>query len=85
MTGSQSISLAIPTRLDMRATTGQVISVQYDAVANAIVFVEQDWFADAFRLGGVPPKTRIRRRLTPGTVTRLRPRGKSAPLAPQAA
>jgi hypothetical protein len=40
-----------------RTTTGQGLSIRYDAVANAMVIFEQDWFAGSFRSSAVPPKS----------------------------
>jgi hypothetical protein len=46
-----------------RTTTGQTLSIRYDAAVNAVVMVEQDWFAGSFRSSGVPPKSQFSKRL----------------------
>lgn len=61
---------------DMRTTTGQRVFVSYDPSTNALIFREEDWFADPIRSTGVPAKSRIVRRLGAGNVTRLESRGK---------
>ena len=52
-----------------RTTTGQTLSISYDAVTNTVLFREHDWFADPVRLGGLPGTTPAARR--PAVVTRL--------------
>ena len=56
---------------DMRTTTGQRVSISYDPSANALIFREEDWFADPLRSTGVPVKSAVVRRLGAGNVTRL--------------
>lgn len=56
---------------DMRTTTGQRVSISYDPSTNALIFSEQDWFADPIRSTGVPVKSAIVRRLGADNVTRL--------------
>lgn len=47
---------------DMRTTTGQRVSISYDPSTNALIFREEDWFADPLRSTGVPVKSQIVRR-----------------------
>ncbi len=61
----------------VRATTGQGLSIHYDAQTNTLIYVEDDWFSEGFRAGAVPPRTVIRERLATAKVTRL-PRRKAA-------
>ncbi|MDB5560987.1 MAG: hypothetical protein JWN11_405, partial [Hyphomicrobiales bacterium] len=49
--------------LSARTTTGQSLSIRYDAAANAMVMVEEDWFAGPFRSSAVLPKSRFSKRL----------------------
>ncbi|MHB1102951.1 MAG: hypothetical protein ACYC0C_09305 [Devosia sp.] len=56
---------------DMRTTTGQRVSISYDPSTNALIFREEDWFADPIRSTGVPVKSAIVRRLGADNVTRL--------------
>jgi hypothetical protein len=59
---------------DMRTTTGQRVSISYDPSTNALIFREEDWFADPLRSTGVPVKSAIVRRPDIASVTRLVPR-----------
>jgi hypothetical protein len=59
-----------------RTTTGQGLSIRYDATANAMVMVEQDWFAASFRSSAVLPKSRFSKRLGSDTVVMLARRRK---------
>ncbi|MDP1730831.1 MAG: hypothetical protein Q8L54_06555 [Devosia sp.] len=56
---------------DMRTTTGQRVSISYDPSTNALIFREEDWFAEPIRSTGVPAKSAIMRRLGADNVTRL--------------
>lgn len=56
---------------DMRTTTGQRVSISYDPSTNALIFREEDWFADPIRSTGVPVKSAIVRQLGGGNITRL--------------
>jgi hypothetical protein len=58
-----------------RATNGQLLEIRYDARANAIVFVEDDWSADG--RGGAAPRTAFREQLDTPKVRRL-PRRRAA-------
>ena len=58
-----------------RATSGQVLDIRYDAATNAIVFVEEDWVADA--RGGATTRQSFREQLDTPKVRRL-PRRRAA-------
>lgn len=69
---------------DLRTTTGQRVSISYDPSTNALIFREEDWFADPLRSTGVPVKSAIVRRLGADNVARLvigRKRGRISPKA----
>ena len=70
---------------DMRTTTGQRVSISYDPSTNALIFREEDWFADPIRSTGVPVKSAIVRRLGTDNVTRLVADRKRKRFSPQAA
>ena len=55
-----------------RATSGQRLDIRYDPSTNAIIFVEDDWTADA--RGGSSPRTMFREQLETSKVRRLRRR-----------
>ncbi|MBI4923227.1 MAG: hypothetical protein HY834_15910 [Devosia nanyangense] len=55
-----------------RATSGQRLDIRYDPRTNSLVFVEDDWSADA--RGGATPRTAFREPLETAKVRRLRPR-----------
>jgi len=57
----------------LRTTTGQTVTISYDAATNTVVFRESDWYPDPVRSSAVPPKAQFRRRL-----------GESAALKPSA-
>jgi hypothetical protein len=61
-----------------RTTTGQGLSIRYDATANAMVMVEQNWFAGSFRSSAVPPKSRFGTRLGGGNLVPFRRRRQPA-------
>ena len=58
-----------------RATSGQRLDIQYDPRTNAIVFVEDDWTADA--RGGAAPRNAFREQLDTPKIRRL-PRRRAA-------
>ena len=58
-----------------RATSGQRLDIQYDPRTNAIVFVEDDWTADA--RGGAAPRSAFREQLDTPKIRRL-PRRRAA-------
>jgi hypothetical protein len=63
----------------MRTTTGQPVSISYDARTNTVVFAEGDWFADPVRSSAVPAKGQYLRRAGEGVALkpqagRTRPR-----------
>ncbi|MDR3473653.1 MAG: hypothetical protein P4M09_18500 [Devosia sp.] len=60
-------------QMQVRATTGQSIALRYDPATNAIVFVEDDWFAGSFRSSAVPPKSQYRKRISDAAIVDLRP------------
>ena len=62
----------------VRATTGQHLAIRYDAQANNIVFIEDDWFAEGFRSGTVPPREQFRSGPAVAKIIRLRPRRRAA-------
>jgi hypothetical protein len=70
---------------DMRTTTGQRVSISYDPSINALIFREEDWFADPLRSTGVPVKSQIVRRLGGDNVTRLVIDRKKRRVSPRAA
>ena len=47
---------------ELRTTTGQTISISYEAATNTVLFAEDDWFADPVRASAVPPRSLIRAR-----------------------
>ena len=55
-----------------RATSGQRLDIQYDPNTNAIVFLEDDWTADA--RGGAAPRNSFREQLETTVIRRLRRR-----------
>jgi hypothetical protein len=69
----------------MRTTTGQRVSISYDPSTNALIFREEDWFADPLRSTGVPVKSAIVRRPDIDNVTRLTPRPRRPHGKPKAA
>lgn len=70
---------------DMRTTTGQRVSISYDPSINALIFREEDWFADPIRSTGVPGKSAIVQRLRTERVVRLATRRKPGRFSPKAA
>jgi hypothetical protein len=48
---------------ELRTTTGQRMTINYDPKSNALIFTETDWFADPIRSTGVPVKSQIVRPL----------------------
>ncbi len=66
------IGLANSNHLLARATSGQRLDIRYDPRTNSIVFVEDDWTADA--RGGATPRTAFREPIETAKVRRLRPR-----------
>jgi len=66
---------AISTHMIARATSGQRLDIRYDPRTNAILFVEDDWSADA--RGGAAPRTVFREQLDTPTIRRL-PRRRAA-------
>ena len=58
----------------VRATTGQRLDIRYDAQSNSVVFIEDDWFAEGFRSGTVPPREQFRSSPPVANVVRLRRR-----------
>jgi hypothetical protein len=65
---------------ELRTTTGQRVTIAYDAKSNALIFTETDWFADPIRSTGVPVKSQSVRRLRGHRVVTLprRPRRRAA-------
>jgi hypothetical protein len=55
-----------------RATSGQRLKIQYDPKTNAVVFLEDDWTADA--RGGAAPRNAYREQLETPVIRRLRRR-----------
>jgi hypothetical protein len=55
-----------------RATSGQRLDIRYDPRTNAIVFLEDDWSADA--RGGASPRSVFREQLETPVIRRLRRR-----------
>ena len=55
-----------------RTTSGQTLSISYDAVTNTVQIREHDWFADPVRSSGAPVPAQGPRRLTPAQVIRRR-------------
>lgn len=47
----------------MRTTTGQAVTISYDAASNTLVIREEDWFVDPVRSSAAPPKSLYRQRL----------------------
>lgn len=68
-------SSGTPAFVVARSTTGQALAIRYDAQSNTIIFDEDDWFAEGFRSGGVPPRAEVRLRLGGGVVKMKRGRG----------
>ena len=58
-----------------RATSGQRLDIRYDQSTNALVFVEDDWSADA--RGGGAPRSAFREQLDTAVIRRL-PRRRAA-------
>lgn len=58
-----------------RATSGQRLDIRYDPRTNALVFVEDDWSADA--RGGAAPRSAFREQLETTVIRRL-PRRRAA-------
>jgi hypothetical protein len=55
-----------------RATSGQRLDIRYDPNTNAIVYLEDDWTADA--RGGASPRSVFREQLETTVIRRLRRR-----------
>ena len=55
-----------------RATSGQRLDIQYDPNTNALVFLEDEWTADA--RGGASPRSVFREQLETTVIRRLRRR-----------
>ena len=55
-----------------RATSGQRLDIRYDPKTNAIVFLEDDWTADA--RGGASPRSVFREQLETAVMRRMRRR-----------
>jgi hypothetical protein len=53
-----------------RATSGQLLDIRYDPRTNALIFVEDDWTADA--RGSATPRQTLREQLDSAKVRRLR-------------
>lgn len=62
-----------------RTTTGQSLSIRYDAAANAMVMVEEDWVAGSFRSNAVPAKSQFSKRLGGDNLIHLARRRRPAP------
>jgi hypothetical protein len=60
---------------ELRTTTGQTISISYEAATNTVLFAEDDWFADPVRASAVPPRSLIRARA--GAPTPAAPAGRA--------
>ena len=52
-----------------RATSGQRLDIRYDPIANALVFVEDDWSMDV--RGGATPRSAFREQLETPKARRL--------------
>ena len=55
-----------------RTTSGQRLDIRYDPNTNAIVYLEDDWTADA--RGGASPRSVFREQLETTVIRRLRRR-----------
>ena len=55
--------------LSARATSGQRLDIRYDPIANAIVFVEDDWLANV--RGGAAQRSAFREQLETPKIRRL--------------
>lgn len=55
-----------------RATSGQRLDIRYDPRTNAMVFLEDDWTADA--RGSASPRSVFRQQLETAVIRRLRRR-----------
>lgn len=49
----------------VRTTTGQSLTISYDAVTNTVHFREHGWFAEPLRAGGAPGTSPGTRRHVP--------------------
>jgi len=48
----------------LRTTTGQTVTISYDAATNSVVFRESDWYPDPVRSSAVPPRAQYEKRAT---------------------
>jgi hypothetical protein len=55
-----------------RATSGQYLDIRYDPQTNSMLFIEDDWSADA--RGGATPRSVFREQLETAKIKRLRRR-----------